>query len=78
MLENLVMIAMYNSSSTVRAQMIGNARTYIRNLQFINLLENIDINNPRTFNYSQLSAFDTLPELSEQVAKWIAAYRRTS
>jgi hypothetical protein len=77
MIDSLVMIAMYNSSSTVRAQMIGNARVYIKNLQFINLIENIDINNPRTFNYSQFAAFDTLPELSEQVGKWIAAYLRT-
>jgi hypothetical protein len=77
MIDSLVMIAIYNSSSTVRAQMIGNARLYITNLQFINLLANIDINNPRTFNYSQLAAFDTLPGISEQVAKWIAAYRRT-
>lgn len=74
-MDSLIMIAMYNSSSTVRAQMIRNARVYIRNLQFINLIENIDINNPRTFNYSQIAAFNTLPELREDVAKWINAYR---
>lgn len=74
-MDSLIMIAMYNSSSTVRAQMIRNARVYIKNLQFINLIENIDINNPRTFNYSQLAAFNTLPEINEQVAKWINAYR---
>jgi hypothetical protein len=74
-MDSIIMIAMYNSSSTVRAQMIGNARVYIKNLQFTNLIENIDINNPRTFNYSQLAAFNTLPETSEQVAKWIAAHR---
>ena len=59
------------------AQMVASARQYINNEQFLNLLQNIDINDANVKNKNkttsiywvsaQLAAFNGVPELSGQV-----------
>ena len=44
-------------SATKRAYLINNARTHISDTNFVNLIQNIDINNPRRFNWALLNAF---------------------
>jgi hypothetical protein len=66
-----------------RAQMISSARSYINNDQFLNLLQNVDINDVNVKNNtkptsiywitSQLAAFNAVPGLVTQVTKWLAA-----
>lgn len=71
------------SPSYVRAQLVGNSRNYVKDDNFNNLLQNIDINdvNPKNSNKPtsiyfigrQLAAFNGIPGLAEQVATWLAS-----
>jgi hypothetical protein len=71
MLDIIVRSAICNSSPAIRARLLGNATQFIKNTEFTNLLQNIDINNPKSFNYSVFLAFMPLKDIHEQVAKWI-------
>ena len=62
-------------SPAVRAKLLGNASQFIKNTEFLNLLQNIDINNPKKFNYGLFLAFMPLKEVHEQVGGWIATSR---
>jgi hypothetical protein len=74
-MESLVRQAMVGSSGAARAQLIGAASRYITDNNFVNLLQNIDINNPKKFNYGLFRAFDAVPGLAAQVRSWLAAGR---
>ena len=80
-MNNQVTAKFVNMSSGQRAQMIASARQYINNDQFLNLLQNIDINdvniknkNKTTSIYwisAQLAAFNGIPQLCVQVDSWL-------
>ena len=80
-MNNQVTAKFVNMSSGQRAQMIASARQYINNDQFLNLLQNIDINdvniknkNKTTSIYwisAQLAAFNGIPQLCTQVDSWL-------
>ena len=46
-----------SANAARRAYLINNARSHISDTNFVNLIQNIDINNPRRFNWSLLNAF---------------------
>lgn len=73
MLDIIVRSAICSSSPAIRAKLLGNASKFIKNTEFLNLLQNIDINAPTTFNYGVFLAFMPLKEVHEQVAKWTAS-----
>lgn len=74
-MESLVQNAMIGATGAARAQLIGAASRYITDNNFVNLLQNIDINAPKKFNYGMLRAFDAVPGLAIQVRAWLAAGR---
>ncbi len=59
------------STPAVRARKIASVRTYVTNDAFCNLVQNIDINAPKKFNYNIFLAFDPIPELREQITSWV-------
>jgi hypothetical protein len=71
------------SPSYVRAQLIGSSRNFIKDDNFNNLLQNIDINNvdikngnkPTSIHFigRQLAAFNGIPGLADQVASWLSS-----
>ncbi len=65
--------AMIGASGAGRAQLIGSASRYITDNNFVNLLQNIDINTPKKYNYQLFSAFNAVPGLAAQVRAWLAA-----
>jgi UV DNA damage repair endonuclease len=77
-MNNQVKHAFIRKSSSERAQMIGTVRQYVTNDQFLNLLQNIDINDIDVKNKNkptniywicgQLAAFNGIPELCTQVS----------
>jgi hypothetical protein len=71
-MESLVRNAMVGASGSMRAQLIGSASRYITDNNFVNLLQNIDINNPKKYNYGIFRAFDAVPGLAAQVRSWLA------
>ena len=70
-------------SGAQRAQLISSARTYIKNDAFLNLLQNVDINDANVKNSSkttsiywitaQLAAFNEDPAVYKQVLAWLSA-----
>ena len=71
MFEAVIYAMMTASTPAQRAALIASAPYYITNLHFCNLLQNIDINAPKKFNYQLFRAFDTVPELREQYNAWL-------
>jgi hypothetical protein len=55
------------------ARLLGNAHLYIHNDQFINLLQNFDVNNhKKNMKFkNQLLMFSNIPGLKEQVDEWM-------
>lgn len=80
-MNNQVTTKFVNMSSGQRAQMIASARQYINNDQFLNLLQNVDINDVNIKNKTkptniywisaQLAAFNGIPQLCAQVDTWL-------
>ena len=70
-METAVRTAMIGCSAPDRARRIGSAHRFISDTNFTNLLQNIDINAPKKFNYAMFSAFNGVPGLAEQVSTWI-------
>ena len=80
-MNNQVRTKFISKSSGDRSQMIMLANLYVTNDQFLNLLQNIDLNdvtiknkNKTTSIYwisSQLVAFNGIPELCTQVDTWL-------
>ncbi len=64
---------MVNGSGAKRAQLIGSASRFITDNNFVNLLQNIDINAPKKFNYGLFAAFTSVPGLRQQVTTWLTA-----
>jgi hypothetical protein len=69
-MDSLVRSTILNASAPIRANLINSAARYITDNNFTNLLQNIDINNPKKFNYTMFAAFNGVPGLKEQVVKW--------
>jgi len=82
-MNNKIRTAFIIKTAAQRAQMISSARTYISNDQFLNLLQNVDVNDANVKNNAkptsiywitaQLAAFNEVPGLAAQVTKWLAA-----
>lgn len=55
------------------ARLIGNARTYINDDNFINILNQYDYNNKKNDGnlIKQINMFSSVPGLAEQVNKWL-------
>jgi len=70
-MDHTIRNAMTSGSSSSRAQRIGSSSQYITDTNFLNLLQNIDINNPKKFNYGLFAAFNSVPGLKDQVQKWL-------
>jgi hypothetical protein len=70
-MENVIRTTMTGGSGSDRARRIGSANRFITDTNFTNLLQNIDINAPKKFNYAMFSAFNGVPGLAEQVREWI-------
>jgi len=80
-MNNKVTAKFVNMGSAQRAQMIASARQYINNDQFLNLLQNVDINDVHIKNKNkptniywisaQLVAFNGIPQLCAQVDTWL-------
>lgn len=71
MLEALLYATMTASTPAQRAGLIASCHRYITNQAFCNLLQNIDINAPKKFNYNFFLAFDPVPGLREEINNWI-------
>lgn len=70
MADAIIRAAIVNADGATRARRIGSANNYIRDTNLTNLLQNIDINNPKKFNYSLFSAFTAVPGLMDQLRVW--------
>jgi len=58
-----------------QVRLLGSVRTYVKDDNLINLLQNYDLNSKKNDNIlaSQLQAFSGVPGLKEQVAAWITS-----
>jgi len=74
-IDSLVLTAFTRASPIERARLIGTARNFITNDGFINLLNNIDINDSKGSQIRnvciQMRAFISVPGLKEQVVEWL-------
>jgi hypothetical protein len=70
-MDSTIRSAILGASAPTRAAMIGSASKFITDTNLTNLLQNIDINNPKKFNYSLFAAFNSVPGLRQQVDNWI-------
>ncbi len=61
------------TSAAGRARLQGSVRQYVSDCNFINLVQNIDINNPKKFNYTLFAAFNDVPGLRQQVTSWLSS-----
>ena len=63
------------SSGLDRARLKGNCAQYVKNDNFVNIVENIDINdkngNQISRTCAQLAAFNSQKELWDQVEAWL-------
>jgi len=63
------------SSGMERARLKGNCAQYVKNDAFVNIIENIDINDKKGTQISricvQLGAFNSRKELWDQVEEWL-------
>ena len=59
--------------SSGRAQLLNRAPTYISNSDFLNLLNQIDVNRKDTFarTCAQLRAFEAVPDMRPKIAAWL-------
>jgi hypothetical protein len=82
-MNNTVLQAFVKSTSSRRAALRSSVRRFVMNDQFCNLVENIDVNdndirrkmmpgNPY-FICGQLTAFNGIPGITEQIASWLRA-----
>lgn len=69
-MESFLYAMMVASAPALRARKIGSVRQYVQNDDFCNLVQNIDINSPKRFNYGLFTAFNGIPGLREQVNAW--------
>jgi hypothetical protein len=70
-MDQTVRTAIAGVHAVTRAQRIGAASRYITDTNFLNLLQNIDINKPANFNYSLFATFNSVPGLRDQVKIWL-------
>lgn len=70
-MDSTVRSAMLNCDAATRARRIGAANRFITDSNFCNLLQNIDINAPKKFNYGLFAAFTAVPGLAQQVQQWL-------
>jgi hypothetical protein len=73
-MDSLVLNALLNKSGAERAALIGRARNYIHNDMFINLLNQINVND-KTGGHIRLLArqfamFNAVPNLRDEVQAW--------
>lgn len=56
-----------------RGRILGNVRKYVHNDSFLNVVANMDINNTAQISRtcSQLSAFNSLKDLWDEVELWL-------
>ena len=59
--------------SSGRARLLARAPTYVSNFDFINLLNNIDVNRKETIGpvCAQLRAFEEIPSMRGMIAAWL-------
>lgn len=59
--------------SVGRAMLIARAGNYISNSDFLNLLNNIDVNRKQTIApvCNQLRAFESIPDMRAKIAAWL-------
>ena len=62
---------MVASTPAMRARKIGSVTQFIKNDNFCNLVQNIDINAPKRFNYSLFAAFNADQDLRMQFNDWV-------
>lgn len=67
----LIKNVMTTTSAGGRARLQGSVRQYVKDTNFINLVQNIDINQPKKFNYSLFAAFNAVEGLQLQVTEWL-------
>lgn len=71
-MDSLVANALLHKSGAERAQLIGRARQYIQDDNFINLLNLIDINDRKGDQIRKVCRqFATFSYLREQVIQWL-------
>lgn len=80
-MNNQVKSAFLRKSSGERAQMISSARQYVKHDQFLNIIQNLDINDVDTRNKhkstsiywisAQLAAFNGVVDVCTQVNEWL-------
>ena len=72
-MDSLVANGLIARSSGERAQLIGRARQYIQDDNFINLLNLIDVNNRASFAKpcNMLRAFEGIPDMRARIAAWL-------
>ena len=74
-MESIIAAEFMRRGGWSRAELIGRARDYIDNDQFINMLNSLDINemNPSILrrNCLQFAAFNGVPGLNIQVRRWL-------
>jgi hypothetical protein len=63
------------SSGADRARLKGNCARFVKNDNFVNIIENIDINDKKGTQISrvcvQLASFNSRKELWDQVEEWL-------
>jgi hypothetical protein len=69
----LIKNVMTTTSAGGRARLQGSVSQYIRDANFVNLVQNIDINQPKKFNYSLFAAFNAVEGMKLQVTQWLSS-----
>lgn len=69
LIKNVIM----TTSTGGRARLLGSVSQYIKDTNFVNLVQNIDINHPKKFNYSLFAAFDAVEGIKPQVTQWLSS-----
>jgi hypothetical protein len=70
-MDALIQTTILRASPMQRAQLLSSASQYITNTNLTNLLQTVDINNPKKFRWSMLTAFNAVPGLYNEVKIWV-------
>lgn len=75
-MDSVVSRALLQRSPIGRARLLGVLTTYVTNMDFVNLMANVDVNKPESiYRWCKLlSAFNSNEPLWREVEDWLRAY----
>ena len=71
MADVIIRSALTSCNAATRARLIATAPQYITDTNLTNLMQNIDINAPKKFNYGLFAAFTGVPGILDQLNVWM-------